>query len=219
MVSTIDDYTARPKRTIEEDGLNDILGGICFLTITYMQYTGMQFRATIHGHNFQETRAYQEGQILSLISVIVMFAVVILSKFGVKYLRERFVYPRIGYVIQRVAPERRRKIILLVFALVMIAITPSLVRVLPAWSPDATVLVIGIVFSVTFISHFAKLGFVRHLVVAVISIIASVLLSMAHLKWEYACGWLVIILGASLIVSGAIPFAKILRLPVLTEQN
>lgn len=219
MVSAIDDYITRPKRTVEEDGLNDMLGGIGFLTITYMQYTGMQLQAATHGHNFQETRAYQEGQILFLISVIVMFAVLLLSKFGVKYLRERFVYPRIGYVIQRVALERRRKIILFVAASGIIAITPSLVRVLSSWSPDITVLMIGIVFTVTYISQFAKLGFARHLVVAVISIIASVLLSMAHLKWEYACGWLVILLGASLIVSGTIPFAKILRLPVLTEQN
>lgn len=219
MISTIDNLARRRKRAIEEDGLNDILGGIGFLAITWMHYTGMRFQAAIHGHNFQASNAYREGQIFFLVGMATMFAVILGARHGVKYLRDQFVYPRLGYAIQRVAPERRQKLILLAFAVAMIVLTPALARVLPSWSPDIMVLMMGAIIGVTYIYHFATVGFARHLVVAIISLVAASLLFLAHLPWEHACGWLVILLGICLIISGAFPFATILRLPVLSEQD
>jgi hypothetical protein len=225
MTTTIDDYALRSKRAAQSDGLNDVLGGITFLAITFMQYAGMQARATIHGHNFEETHAYQESHIYFALAICAQFALIFLSRRGVEHLRQRFVYPRMGYVSPRTAPKYR----MLIFAVVgvsavfLIGVVGKFVAQsggrLTLWPPEMTVVLFGVIWGVAYGVFFAQLGFLRHLVLAGIGIVASLLLASTPLQWEYRCGWFVILLGISSIVAGMVSFLRLIRTPALTEAD
>jgi len=218
-MTTMAEYARRPQRTAEADGLNDVIGGVILLAITFMQYAGVRAQATIHGHNFGETRAYQEGQQYFTIALIAMYGVVLLCTRYAAFLRQRFVYPRLGYVALRVAPAQRRKIILGATALLLSLLIVAARKALPVWPSEMTVLLLGLIFSIGYLWHFATMGFARHLVIAGISFLTALLLFLPHLEWQLSCGLFTVTLSVSLIIAGVIPFVQLLRTPLATEQE
>lgn len=226
MTQTITDYAKRPLRAAEVDGLNEVLGGIILLAITMMQYTSTFFQATIRGSNFTETPAFRTTLALWIAAIIAMFAIIYLTKRGVKALRERYVYPRIGYVAPRVAQEKRRKWIgvavalgTLLFTSMVAWIFPKSYSTLPIWNSGVLVVLLGIFGAVGYFVHFAKLGFARHLGLGGMALSASLLLAMLHLDDIPAIYLWTVILGVSMIIGGALAFARLLKVPAFTEDD
>ncbi len=224
MITTLSDYAQRSKRAAEVDGLNDITGGTAFLAITLMEYTSILLQGAIRGSNFQDTYAYKTRLMLFVIATIAMFAIIVFTKRGAKSLRERFVYPRVGYVAQPLEPPLRKKFIriaVFVAATVLIGATMTAVArasgPLPVWNNGLLVVIAGAGMAGSYFFQFAKLGFIRHLVLGGVAVLTSLLLAIAHLDDLPALGLLTITLGVSLIVAGTITFRNLLQTPVFVD--
>ncbi|MBC8103362.1 MAG: hypothetical protein H7Z41_12355 [Cytophagales bacterium] len=226
MATLIEGYARRPKRAAEADGLNDILGGIGLLAVAFMWHVQQEFTATLRGPDFQETQAYQQGRLLLVLTVLGLFAVIFLSKWCIRRLRERFVYPRLGYVAPRIAPIVRQKLILVAFSVALTALTATVFKTLakasggvPLWPSGSLVMALGIFSGVVYLWYFAAYGFVRHLVVAGISVLAALLLAALSMGDSAAINGFGIISGLALIMGGAVTFARLLRAPLLLEDE
>lgn len=223
MVTTIDSYTVRPKRTFQEDGLWDMLGGITLFAIALINYAGILCIASMHGTDFHISRAYQDANNFFIFAIFMANVMIAVGFHAVEPLKRRFVYPRLGYVQPRVAPQNRRQTILLTSFLIgivhIVGFKLATSGSLNFWTSNMSLITIGAGIGVGLVINYLKVGFARHLIIAGISIIASFLLVLAHLDWLHASFWLAIILGMSLMVSGAVPFMKILRTPLITEGD
>lgn len=220
MVTTIDDYAARPKRTQQEDGLWDMVGGITLFAISLINYAAIRSINTMHGADFTTSPAYQNGNNFFILSIFLANAIIMVSYHAIEPLKRRFIYPRLGYVQPRVVPPNRRRMILAVSLLVGIVHMAAFRFVrwdsLHFWTSDMSLIGIGMGFGIGLVLNFLKVGFVRHLIVAGVSVIASIVLASVHLDWLHSSLGFALILGTSLIVSGAVPFLKIARTPLIT---
>jgi hypothetical protein len=228
MSTVIAEYARLPKRAADADGLNDVIGGIGLLAVTFMWYGNRVFTAAIQGHNFEQTPAYRQSLAFFVLTIVVMFAMILLSKRYVKTLRERFVYSRLGYVSQRPELTIRRKILLIggsVGAMLLFAtVRKSLMdagnpQPLMPLNSGLVVALMGAIGGASFFFHYAKLGFVRHLVLGAVSLVASIALVLADVDDLPALGCLAIILGISSIVAGVITFSNLLRTAPLLEDE
>lgn len=222
-LATLSGYVQRPSRAAEADGLNDITGGIVLFAITFMWYAQAQFSSTIHGHNFQETAAYKEGRLFLIVTVLSMFAVIFLSKWCVKTLRERFVYSRLGYAAPRIALVVRQKLILLAVGVTASFLIPKVVNTLSKtsapWPTGTLVTILGIFSAIVYFWYFAKFGFARHLVVAGVSVLAAILLAAMSVDDVLALRYFTLVSGATLIAGGAIAFSKLLHTPLILADE
>ena len=226
MTMALHEYTQRPKRAAEADGLNDILSGVTFLAITLMEYTNQRLIATFHGPDFAGTPDFKRELAFFLLAVLGMFAIILFSKRYVKTLREKFVYARLGYFAPQTSFLLRRKLLMLAAGMgsaVLIAVgTKSLLEAgkpVPFFNSGMLVAMLGIITSVTYFIQFAKLGFTRHLLLGGIAIAAAICLSAARFSDLPALGCFVVILAISLIVAGSVTFTQLLRQPVITASE
>lgn len=223
MVTAIEGYAGRSKRTYQADGLFDIHSGIALFAIALINFAAIRSIASMHGPDFHTSRAYQDGNNFFIMSILLANALIMVSFRAMEPLKRRFVYPRMGYVQPRIVPEERRRMVLLAFVLIglgqFVATRFALWGSPSFWTSNMSLVCIGFGIGIGLVDNFLKVGFARHLAVAGVSVVASTLLASAHLGWLQASLWFVIILGASLVLSGSIAFAKILRTPVLTEAD
>ena len=226
MTMAIYEYTQRPKRAAEVDGLNDIVGGVTLLAITFMWYANQQFSATLNGHDFQKTLAFKLGLAFFLFAIAAMFVVVLLSKRFAASLRERFVYPRLGYSAPVTAKVIRYKLLLtaasLGITLITVAVSRSFIAAgtpLPLFNSGALIALLGVIGGASYFYHFAKLGFVRHLVLGSVALLAALALSLAKLDDMTAIRAYTIVLGISLMLAGTVTFTQLLRQPLITAPE
>ncbi|MBC8135727.1 MAG: hypothetical protein H8F28_07575 [Fibrella sp.] len=226
MVSAIDGYVQRPKRTYQADGLLDMACGFGILGIALSFYVGIvtstRIAAAVDGGAYPP-HAWQDTMPTTTFFMLLTNLMIPLSFHAVTFLKCRFVYPRLGYAQPRTTKDQRIQTVLFgIFALGIVAFfgsRPSLWQSFAFWTRDMTLLAVGIGFGIALVVNFVKYRFARHLIVAGISVAAAVLIAAVPLPWRYADLALALILGISLLVSGTIPFAQILRLPVLTEGD
>jgi len=218
MVSTIEEFARRPKRAFESDGLLDIAIGVCLLGIALMGWASIASIATMHGADFTRSAAYRNGNILVLLSNVAANVIIVGSFFAVGVAKKHLVYPA----------SRARFPFFAAGGIVVGGATAAyLLRLLvttsqgnPAtFSGEAAVAGVGIAAALGLVVQYVRLGFARHLVVAAVALLASLALAAAHADWLHGSAYLEVILGASMIVSGAIPLAALLRLPVATDAE
>jgi hypothetical protein len=156
-------------------------------------------------------------------AMAVMYGAIFLSKWYVKTLRERYVYPRLGYVAPRVAPIVRQKLIVLVASVAMTLLLPIVLRAVfktsGPWPSGLLVLLLGGFSGLVYLWYFAKFGFVRHLVIAAVSVVTALLLAALRVDDILAVRYFTLISGATLIAGGAVTFRMLLRTPVLNEEE
>lgn len=216
MTATIDEFVNRPKRSLQEDGLTDIAGGVAILGVALATYTGILTSAMMAAQiadGVYPPTAYANTSVYQMPAMLVVFALPPLSFRAVEPLRKRFVYPRLGYVKPRVAPQYRWQMVALAVASVGLVAVCGQNRwwLPPAWTSDMTLVTIGIGLGVVLFVNYWKFGFARHLAVAGVSVIASLALAAMPLDSRYATIAFVLILSASLFIAGATAFAALLR--------
>lgn len=226
MTMAIHEYTQRPKRAAEADGLNDTVGGVTLLAITFMWYANQHLSATFHGHDFQKTLAFKLGLAFFLFAVAAMFAVILFSKRVAASLRERFVYPRLGYSTPVTVPAIRYKILLIAASLGMTLIIDTVSRSfiaagapLPLFNSGTLIALLGVFYGASYFYHFAKLGFVRHLVLGGVALLVALALSLAKLDDITAIRAYTVVLGVSLMLAGTVTFTQLLRQPLITAPE
>ena len=229
MVSTIAEFARRPKRAFESDGLLDIAIGVCLLGIAMMGWASIASIATMHGADFTRSAAYRNGNILVILSNVAANVIIVGSFFAVGVAKKRLVYPRVGYFAPRAAStvNHARFTLFAASGIIVGGVAAYLSRLLvttshvdPATSSSETaVACVGIAAALGLVVQYARLRFARHLVVAAVALLASLALAAAHADWLHGSAYLEVILGASMIVSGAIPLAALLRLPVATDAE
>ncbi len=226
MTTTIDAYTTRPKRTFQEDGLLDMACGTALLALGVSIYVGIvaqaMIAASVAAGVYPPTAWQQANHLTDPISWITFLSVP-LSFHGVMFLKRRFVYPRLGYFEPRAHPNPWLNKILLIacllFSTILISFAFRYGKSPAFWTSDTTLVSLGIGTAIVLVVNYLKLGFVRHLLVAGIALLSSISLAATTLDWQHAEVFFVVVLGLSLIVSGAVPFMRVLRLPVLSEDD
>ena len=224
MTDTIRDYARRPKQAAEADGLNDIQNGIVFLAMSGMWYANSLFTATIHGADFAQSRDFRLGLVLFILALAGMLAVSFGSKRYIKTLRERFVYPRLGYVAQTAAPALRQKLFgialsvggTLLIAAFAIASMESGQPPLFYNSGILPALLAGFGGGV-YLYQYLRLGFARHLILGCVVVAAASVLPLLKLDDVLAIRCMTIFWGICSIVAGAVTFSQLLRTPPITD--
>lgn len=226
MTTTIDAYATRPQRTFQEDGLLDMASGSALLALAISIYVGIvaqAMMATSIAAGVYPPTAWQQTMPLTGTVGLLTFLWIPLSFRCTMFLKRRFVYPRLGYFEPRAHPNPwLNKLLLITCSVVLMTLIAFGFRYgkSPAfWTSDTTLVSIGLGTSIVLVINYLKLGFVRHLVVAGITLLSSILLAATALDWQHGELLLALVLGVSLIISGAIPFMRVLRLPVLSEEN
>jgi hypothetical protein len=225
MVSAIDGYRTRPKRTFQEDGLMDIACGFAILALALSLYGGIlesRMMAELIRDGVYPPTAWKQASDATWMTSYVSFLIP-LSFHAAMFLKRRFVYPRVGYSKPREAPNPLlQKAFLLVASVTVMGLigfclprwkTPGF------WTGDMTLVTIGFGLAAVLVVNYLKLGFVRHLVIAGVSAVASLLIAVLPLDWQHSHLAFAVVMGISFLISGAFPFAKILRLPVLSEDD
>ncbi|MBC8135726.1 MAG: hypothetical protein H8F28_07570 [Fibrella sp.] len=213
----------RSKRAFQEDGLLDMVGGITLFAVALINYAAIRSIASMHGTDFHLSRAYQDANSFFIVAILLANVMIMSGMLAIEPLRRRFIYPRMGYVQPRIVPENRRRTILVASVLIgvvhFIGFQYALWGTPGFWTSDMSLVLIGYGIGCGLIVNFRRVGFARHLAVAGIAFVASSLLASAQLGWLHASFLFAMILGTSLIISGATAFADILRVPVATEGD
>lgn len=221
-VITVAKYGRRAKRAIEADGLNDITLGLHLIAWGFVQYGGNLIRPTTAPYHTSFTK-----ELLLFLGFIALSAVATFSKIYFTTLRERFVYPRLGYVAQPLAPQFRLIMTLCAVGLIGVLLTMVLSSTvssdpdvpLPFWYNGLLVGFVGCLFSGGYLYHFGTLRFPRHLFLAALSLTTAFLLAQPQVKVVSDVGILTAVVGVASILAGAITYAGVLRLPPVTNAD
>ena len=218
MIGTIDKYVERPKRSYQEDGLVDAAAGITFLGVALIAYASLRSIATMHGADFTASSAYRDANGFFLFTIWAMNVMIFGAFRSIEPLKRRFVYPRTGYVQPRVVPQDRRRSFALVGCLLAL---PMFMYLWPSrfWISDASLILDGVAVGAALLYNFARFGFIRHCILAFLSVVTGVLLAGANLGWSRGTFMYALIMGTSLVISGAVSFARVLDSPVSAEQE
>ena len=111
MITTIEKYAQRPKRSYQADGLMDIASGLSILGIGFEIYVGILTSASMAAGmaaGEYPPHAMMRVGIINMLANCVTFAIIPLSFRGIEPLKRRFVYPRSGYMAPRIIPQDQR---------------------------------------------------------------------------------------------------------------
>lgn len=199
----------RVKRYWYADGIAELSSGGLFLLLGL--YFGVQ------GY-------FGESSLVSVILQVSLALLMIAGAFGVRWLvntlKSRLTYPRTGYVEYRVNEKsvRRRRWVIVGAALVIAMASIVLIDYIRGL--DSMVLVSGLLVGVIFIALRGKSsGLKRFYFLGGLAILLGVGLSFSGLSQAYNLGLFYGLLGAIIIVSGALVLRRYLSENPLPEEG
>jgi hypothetical protein len=205
----IKDVEQRVKRYWYTDGVAELASGGMFVLL------GLYFG--IQGY-------LGENSLVSVILQVSLALLMIGGAFGVRWLvnalKSRLTYPRTGYVEYRVN-ERDAKVRRYVVAgVAMIIAIASIVLVDYIRGLDSMVLVTGLLAGVIFIALRGKSsGLKRFYALGVLAILLGIALAFSRLAQAYTLGLFYGLLGAAILVSGALVLHRYLNENPLPAEN
>ena len=215
MTMEMTEYAQRPKRAWQADGLADMATGSSLLCLALLLLYGIYTLLAIEAHKGSPAPYGLNLLITSALQMLVVVPFLL-----VEPLKRRFVYPRSGYMHLRVGPKKQRLLHGIVVAVVAITLTMvSDTQLTRFWTTNMTLLCVEAGVGLALIVNYVKFGFVRHLVVAVISVATSATLVMTPLDWQHKFLILSIVVGVSLLVGGTVPFLQLIGTPLPTEPD
>lgn len=150
--------------------------------------------------------------------VLVIFGAIFLGKYIVNRLKSRLTFPRTGYVSYQTATKKQRVISVGVALTMTVLITTLFLTtsISMNWIPAIT----GFVVAILWLISASRVGLVRFYLLAVFSLVMGVGLSLSGLELYPSLSTYYVIIGLSLILSGALALSIYLRqLPASNENN
>ena len=154
-----------------------------------------------------------------MLAPFVANALIVGSFAAIEPIKRRFVYPRLGYVALRVPRTYQQGKIAI--ALILVLLVAGAYRVIDhslALTSAMSLIGTSILCSIGLGIAFRQFGYVRYLVVAMISLPASLLITLAHREGLESYAWFNLLMGTSMIAGGAIAFGRVLRVPLAAGQ-
>lgn len=192
MTTTIQNLTRRTYQYWYNDGLTELAAGVLILAIGLINLV----------------QALLNSETLNQVALILQPLVLVGGYFAlngiVKPLKERYVYPRTGYVAYR-QPEGKRRHLLRMVAVVLamiIAMTAALLLrvVKEAWLPAFVGLFLALLM--TYLGF--KLGLVRFFIIASFTVLLGLAAAYLQLNDLYAKAFIYSGFGLALVVSGGL---------------
>jgi hypothetical protein len=220
MTVAVAKYARRPKRTWQADGLADMAIGTAMLCIALIFLDSSYMILFTQTHSVlspEYTRATQ----LNILVTSFLQLVVVVPFLLIEPLKRLFVYPRSGYMQLRVSPKRWVAPVvvtsLLFLFLISFGTMAGVAELSHFWTTNRTLLCVEAGIGLALISNYMGVGFVRHLIVGAISLAVTIGLVTTSLDWQRKFFILAVAIGVSLLIAGALPFARLIRTPLNTE--
>jgi len=200
MQSNLSDVEQRVKRYWYTDGIGELIGGGMFILL------GIYFA-------LQELLGQDSlvSGILQASLVLLMIGGMAASRWLINTLKARLTYPRTGYVEYQVNQRtmRSRQILAGILAFVVAALAVVFVRLFQFF--DSMVAVTGLIVAVILVIMRAKsAGVTRFYVLAAVSLVLGLALSVSGLPDGYSLGLFYGLMGICLIFSGGVTLRRYL---------
>jgi hypothetical protein len=192
MQSNLFDIERRVKRYWYTDGIGELIGGGMFILL------GIYFAL----QEWLGPNSMISG-ILQVSLILVMIGGMYISRWLIHALKARLTYPRTGYVEYQVDERgmKSRRIGVMLLAFAISSLTMVLVRLFNFF--DSIVAVTGVIVGVILVILRAKsAGLRRFYVLAAISVVLGLALSVSRLPNGYSLGLFYGLMGWSLMLSG-----------------
>lgn len=200
MKSNVKDIQRRTIGYWFDDGLVDLfVGGIFLLLAIFFALSGLLQAG------FLTALTVAVGQPLI---ILVGF---LLGKKVIPILKERFIYPRTGYVAyrERSSVSRARRIVI---ALVSGAVTSAtLLLVLPNLGENLIWLISGIMIAAFMVFLSLRTGLIRYLVLAGIAILSGAIVSVIGITSPFQAALFYGLFGIAWLIQGAVSLTGYLR--------
>lgn len=192
------DGTLRTRRHWYEDGLAELLLGFVLLAVGAYFGLGAALDGQYGGG----------GVLLNLVAPVLVVTVVLVARGAIRRAKERFVYPRTGFV-QYPQPRRIPRWVTGLLAGAIAGLTAALLRRAPAveaWIPALQ----GFLVAAVLLWQGRAAGVARLTVLGLVSGLAGVSVSLLALSSDAAGALFFGVLGLAALVSGSLTFHRYL---------